>query len=397
MARGRGARAAIALDDEEPMIRRRKASAGVSMLGSLAATGVTRQVTQARSGLDDPFADIRFDSMYREPDRCVITDDGVRLAARVVNDVDDPDLTVVFVHGFSLRMSSWYFQRTALAPTWGERTRLVFYDHRGHGRSDAAPPQTMTMSQLGDDLAMVLRALAPTGPVVVVGHSMGGMATMALARRHPALFAPGGRVVGVGLVATAARGITEAGVGEGLQNPVINAFRLAVRRAPWFIQAGRTRARRALEPVLLAASFGPDFYSPATARAVERMIRQTPLETIVGFLHVLEVHDESAALPVLATVPSVVVCGDEDCMTPFQNSYSLYGALGEKCRLTIIQGAGHMVAMERPTEVDEILDGLITRVREELASREPVEHPVIVEPVVEPEPVGRRWWQRRQR
>ena len=272
MARGRGVRADIALDDEEPMIRRRKASAGVSMLGSLAATGVTRQVTQARAGLDDPFADIRFDSMYREPDRCVITDDGVRLAARVVNDVDDPDLTVVFVHGFSLRMSSWYFQRTALAPTWGERTRLVFYDHRGHGRSDAAPPQTMTMSQLGDDLALVLRALAPTGPVVVVGHSMGGMATMALARRHPALFAPGGRVVGVGLVATAARGITEAGVGEGLQNPVINAFRLAVRRAPWFIQAGRTRARRALEPVLLAASFGPDFYSPATARAVEALL-----------------------------------------------------------------------------------------------------------------------------
>ena len=175
-----------------------------------------------------------------------------------------------------------------------------------------APPQTMTMSQLGDDLALVLRALAPTGPVVVVGHSMGGMATMALARRHPALFAPGGRVVGVGLVATAARGITEAGVGEGLQNPVINASRLAVRRAPWFIQAGRTRARRALEPVLLAVQVsGPTSTGPATARAVERMIRQTPLETIVGFLHVPEVHDESAALPVLATVPSVVVCGDE--------------------------------------------------------------------------------------
>ena len=148
MARGRGGRADIALSDEAPSIRRRKPSAGVSMLGSLAAAGVTRQVTQARAGLDDPFADIRFDSMYREPDRCVITDDGVRLAARVVNDVDDPDLTVVFVHGFSLRMSSWYFQRTALAPTWGERTRLVFYDHRGHGRSDAAPPQTMTMTTL---------------------------------------------------------------------------------------------------------------------------------------------------------------------------------------------------------------------------------------------------------
>ena len=274
--------------------------------------------------------------MYREPDRCVITDDGVRLAARVVNDVDDPDLTVVFVHGFSLRMSSWYFQRTALAPTWGERTRLVFYDHRGHGRSDAAPPQTMTMSQLGDDLALVLRALAPTGPVVV-GHSMGGMATMALARRHPALFAPGGRVVGVGLVATAARGITEAGVGEGLQNPVINAFRLAVRRAPWFIQAGRTcPPRTGAGPA--RGQFRARLLSPATARAVERMIRQTPLETIV------RIPPRPGGARRVGCAPGA---GDGAQRRRVRRR-GLHDAVpelvlavrvaGEKCRLTIIQG-----------------------------------------------------------
>ncbi|GED97237.1 alpha/beta fold hydrolase [Gordonia crocea] len=376
--------------------RRLKPSAGVSTLGSLAATGVTRQVTQARAGKTDPFADIHFDSMYREDEYSVVADDGVRLAARVVNGDTDPTLTVVFVHGFSLRMSSWYFQRTALARAWGDRTRLVFFDHRGHGRSDPAPPESATMAQLGDDVAAVLRALAPPGPVVVIGHSMGGMATMALARRHPELFTTG-RVVGVGLVATAARGITEAGVGAGLRNPAVSAFRLAVRRAPWFIQAGRTRARRALEPVLLAASFGPDFYSPAAARAVERMIRQTPLRTIVSFLNVLEVHDESAGLPTLATVPSVVICGDEDCMTPFPNSYSLYGALGENCRLTIVQGAGHMVQMERPTEVDELLDELVTRVREQLAARaaaEPVAAMPALDPVPQREPVRHHWWDR---
>ncbi len=382
-------------DRPVPSKRRIRPAAGVSTLGNLAATGVTRQVTKARAGLTDPFADTHFDSMYREAEHTVVADDGVRLAARVVHGETAPELTVVFVHGFSLRMSSWYFQRTALAQTWGESTRLVFFDHRGHGRSEAAPPETATMTQLADDVAAVLRALAPTGPVVIVGHSMGGMATMALARRHPELFGPAGRVVGVALVATAARGVTEAGVGESLQNPAINAFRFAVRHAPWFIQAGRTRARRALEPVLLAASFGPDFYSPTTARAVERMIRQTPLATIVHFLAVLEVHDESAALPVLATVPSVVICGDEDCMTPFPNSYSLYGALGPNCRLTIVQGAGHMVQMERPGEVDEVLDELITRVRAVLAARRtesPEPSPAAPRPL--PEPAPRRWWSR---
>ncbi|QKT06668.1 alpha/beta hydrolase [Gordonia sp. X0973] len=379
------------------MARRRNPRAGVSTIGTLAASGVARQLTQARAGLDDPYADIAFDSVYRDDEYTVAADDGVRLAARVVGGGTDPELTVVFVHGFALRMSSWYFQRAALAEAWGERTRLVFFDHRGHGRSAAAPAHSATMTQLGDDIAAVIRALAPTGPVVIVGHSMGGMATMALARRQPGLFGPGGRVVGVGLIATAARGITDAGVGTALQNPVVTAFRAVVRRAPWFIQAGRTRARRALEPVLLAASFGPDFYSPTAARAVERMIRQTPLSTIVHFLQVLEVHDETAALPVLARVPSVVVCGDEDCMTPFPNSYSLYGVLGENCRLTIVQGAGHMVQMERPAEIDEILDELITRVREELSVRVAADgpaEPLVEEPFVVPDspPAPKPWW-----
>ncbi|MFT3899445.1 MAG: alpha/beta hydrolase [Gordonia sp. (in: high G+C Gram-positive bacteria)] len=350
-------------------LRRTKPTAGVSTIGGLAASGVTRQVTKARAGATDPYADLHFDSIYQDEEHTVAADDGVRLAARVVHGEGEPELTVVFVHGYCLRMSSWYFQRTALAQAWGPKVRLVFYDHRGHGRSDPAPPDSTSMTQLGDDLDAVLRALAPTGPVVIVGHSMGGMTAMALARRHPELFGPNGRVVGVGLVATAARGVSDAGVGEALQNPAVSAFRAIVRRAPWFIQAGRTRARRALEPVLLAASFGPDFYSPTAGRAVERMIRQTPLSTIVHFLQVLEVHDESAALPVLAAVPTVVVCGDDDCMTPFPNSYSMYGALGDNCRLTIIQGAGHMVQMERPDQVDEILDDLLTRVRALLAER----------------------------
>ncbi|NED70343.1 alpha/beta hydrolase, partial [Streptomyces sp. SID10244] len=91
---------------------------------------------------------------------------------------------------------------------------------------------------------------------------------------------------------------TEAGLGEGLSNPLLDAFRLSVRHVPALVRAGRGITRQVLEPVLVAASFGPDFYSPNAGRAVEKMIQNTPIETIVNFLHALEDHDESMALPV---------------------------------------------------------------------------------------------------
>ncbi|NMO02410.1 alpha/beta hydrolase [Gordonia sp. TBRC 11910] len=353
----------------------RAGTGSVRSLGAATASGVTRRATKRRKarrdvGLADPHADENFRAIYDDEALTVVTDDGLRLAVRRVGPAE-PDLTLVFVHGFSLRMASWHFQRFALEKRWADEDMsiaMVFFDHRGHGKSDAAPDDTCTISQLGDDVAAVIRQMAPSGPVVLVGHSMGGMSIMGAARRHPGLFAPDGRVVGAGLIATAARGLTEAGLGEGLSNPVIDGFRLAVRRAPRVVQAGRGRTRRLLMPVLLAASWGPDFYSPATDRAVESMLQNTPIHTIVNFLHALESHDESDALSLLATLPTIVVCGDEDRMTPYYNSYDLYGELGSTTRLTIVQGAGHMVLMEQPDTVTEPIAELVIRV---LGQRDP--------------------------
>ena len=145
---------------------------------------------------------------------------------------------------------------------------------------------------------------------------MGGMSLMALARRHsctcsdPTASCPGG-----------ARGhratrYHRSRPRPGLRNPVVDAFRASVRRAPRLVQAGRGITRSSLEPVLVAASFGPGFHSRAAGRAVEKIIQNTPLETLVNFLYALEDHDESTAFPVLAQVPSVVVGGSADQLTP---------------------------------------------------------------------------------
>lgn len=361
--------------------------AGVAALGGLVVAGTTRTAASRRHRArgEDSYAGIDFTTIYDDPATTVRTGDGLELAVRTVDlgglaADETPEFTVVFVHGFSLRMASWHFQRYALAHLWADRRiRLVFYDNRGHGRSDAAPAETCTIAVLGDDLATVVESVAPRGPVVLVGHSMGGMSLMAMAGRHPHHFGPDGRVAGAALVATAASGLTEAGIGRGLRNPLLDAFAVSARHTPRVIEAGRDMTRLVLEPLLVAASFGPGFRSVAAGRAVEKMIQNTPIATVVNFLNALERHDETLALPILAQVPTVVVCGDADKMTPLPNSLRMYGELGDDTRIEVVEGAGHMVQMESPDRVTEAIVALVERARVALP------------------PPHRPWWRRKVR
>lgn len=349
----------------------------VGTLGREVAGGVVRRRRSRKASGVDPHRSVDFTAIYRDEGSTVTADDGVALTVRSVTTGPDtdgngqswgrtstPELTVVFVHGFTLRMASWHFQRYGLARRWADRRiKMVFYDQRGHGASELVSRSSSTMTQLGDDLAAVVRTMAPTGPVVLVGHSMGGMSIMSLARHHPHLFGHRGRIAGVALVSTAARGITEAGLGEGLNNPIVDALRVSVRYIPRAVQAGRGITRRAVEPVLVAASFGPGYESPAAGRAVEKMIQNTHIGTMVNFLKVLESHDESTALPVLAQVPSVVMCGDVDRLTPLPSALRMYGELGADSRLVVGEGCGHMLPMEDPDLVNDGIDDLVSRSR----------------------------------
>ncbi|MGO3325957.1 alpha/beta fold hydrolase [Gordonia sp. (in: high G+C Gram-positive bacteria)] len=379
----------------------RSGLAQVGTLGKDVAGGAVRRRRARRTTGTDPHRDIDFTSIYRDEASTVTADDGVALAVRSVTtgpEVDPdgqswgrtstPELTVIFVHGFTLRMASWHFQRYGLAQRWADRRiKMVFYDQRGHGSSDLVARRSSTMAQLGDDLAAVIRTMAPTGPVILVGHSMGGMSIMSLARRHSSLFGHRGRIAGVGLVSTAVRGITETGLGEGLNNPIVDALRLSVRYVPRAVEAGRGFTRRAVEPVLVAASFGPDYYSPAAGRAVEKMIQNTHIGTMVNFLKALESHDESTALPVLAQVPTVVMSGDCDRLTPLPNALRMYGELGADSRLIVGEGCGHMLPIEAPDLVDDGIDALVSRSRLALGRPLTPAHSRVHKRVTEP--VGR--------
>ncbi|MFD0538007.1 alpha/beta fold hydrolase [Actinomadura luteofluorescens] len=180
--------------------------AGVGAAGVGAAVGLRRfAVGRVRLRPDpdaaEPFGELRGREMS------VRADDGVPLHVEV-DGPDDAALTVVFCHGYTLNQDSWHYQRRDLRGS----LRLVFWDQRAHGRSGRGEPGDATIEQTGDDLRAVLEAAVPPDrPVVLVGHSMGGMSIMALADRHPELF--GSRVVGVALVNTSCGDMGEMTLG----------------------------------------------------------------------------------------------------------------------------------------------------------------------------------------
>lgn len=298
----------------------------------------------------------------------VSADDGTPLAVRVFG-TDDATLTVVFVHGHCLRADSWSFLREHLLPRWDSGTRMVFYDHRGHGDSGAADPSTYTIEQLGHDLDAVLRAIAPTGPVVLVGHSMGAMVALAYARLHPA--AIGTRVAGIALLASAAGGITSVGPARMLHRHAVTSFQVAVRRAPRVMQASKQFGRRVFEPIMREASFGTRPVSPRVVAVATAMLNDTPLLTMASFLDSLIRFDETATLALLADLPALVLAGSADSVIPFAHSVVLASQLSA-AELVRLDGAGHSVILERAEEVAIAVLALVDRARASSAPPSPI-------------------------
>lgn len=351
------------MSDNDPKRPRRKANAGLlagaaglAAVGTLAGVSVARSMTR-RTTSEDPYVGEDFELLDADRSSVVTTPDGVDLAVREVGPEQAP-LTVVFSHGFCLRMGAFYFQRARLAQQWGPQVRMVFYDQRGHGLSAQASPDTYTIEQLGKDLETVLAVTASKGPVVLVGHSMGGMTVLSHARQFPGRYPA--RIVGAALISSAAEGVARSPLTEILKNPVLEAVRFAVRYAPKTVHRTRGAATSVIAPILRAASYGDEKVSPSVVAFSEKMMHGTPIATLVEFLHALEVHDEDAGLRTLAKVPTLIACGDRDLITPVEHSEAMAAAL-PKSELVIVGGAGHLVQLEQPEVIDDALVRLVER------------------------------------
>ncbi|MFI6481405.1 alpha/beta fold hydrolase [Nonomuraea sp. NPDC050663] len=286
----------------------------------------------------------------------VTTADGVRLAVEV-DRATDPKAAVVFAHGWVLNRHAWFPQREALAG----QAMLVAYDHRGHGASTAGSSDCCTIEQLAEDLEAVIEAVVPAGvPVVLVGHSMGGMTVMGLAARRPELF--GERVRSVVLMSTSCGGM--AGNTFGLPGPVGRlvprltplVMERALKQAAWIDRRTAVRARTN-RPATRYLAFGPGA-RPQDVKLVNDMIAATPTEVMVGFFNGILAHDKLSALRALAGVETHVLVGSHDRLTSPAHARRIAGALPH-ATLTVVPSAGHMLGLERPDTVNEVLGRLV--------------------------------------
>ncbi|MGI5469394.1 alpha/beta fold hydrolase [Streptomyces sp. CA-132043] len=283
--------------------------------------------------------------------------------------------TVVFSHGYCLSQDAWHFQRAALRGN----VRTVHWDQRSHGRSSRGHAQIegtepVTIDMLGRDLKAVLDAAVPEGPIVLIGHSMGGMTVMALADQYPEYVAE--RVVGVGLIGTSAGRLSE--VAFGLPSLGVKAFH---RFAPGVLKAlgaqselvekGRRATADLFAGLVKRYSFGaPKDVDPGVARFAERLIEATPIDVVAEFFPAFAVHDKTAALAAYDGVPALVLAGDRDLITPPEHSRAI-GDLLPAAELVCVPDAGHLVMLEHPDLVNDRLTALVARAVSESRARRP--------------------------
>ncbi|GAB47953.1 alpha/beta fold hydrolase [Mobilicoccus pelagius] len=336
------------------------AAAGLTAAAGMAADRLSRERRTAVA-LDAGLDDNRF---HETPDaeHVVRASDGVELHVEVDEPGEgvDPDRpTVVLSHGYCLNLTSWVFQRRALRAAG---YRVVLWDQRGHGSSGMGPKESISIDQLGDDLHRVVDAVVATGPVVLVGHSMGGMSMMALALEHEDFVR--GRVAGAAFVATSPGDLSGVSYGFGTLGgrlirrltPLTSQF-LAPRQT--LVDTGLRQARDIVDYVVDHLSFG----SPvplSVAQLATDMIFGTRMEVIAAFFPVFDEHDKREALQAFDGVESLVISGTADRLTPPQHSEEIV-RLVPGAEHILVRDAGHLIMLEHPDVVNEHLLDLLTR------------------------------------
>jgi pimeloyl-ACP methyl ester carboxylesterase len=198
-------------------------------------------------------------------------------------------------------------------------------------------------------------------PVVLAGHSMGGMTLMALAEQQPELFAQ--RVLGLGFVSTSAGEMGSAGLPGTLlsrHNPVTRGLGALARVQPRFVEGARKALGDVVWGVTRRYAFGDRRVDPALVDLVDTMISANALDALTDFADTLGTHDRLAALPALAECEVLIVAGTKDQVIPYSHAERIAAEL-PKAQLLELEGVGHLPLLERHEEVQEALAGLVRR------------------------------------
>ncbi|MGH9246854.1 MAG: alpha/beta fold hydrolase [Acidimicrobiales bacterium] len=315
-------------------MRLRRALAVASAAGTLAAGGAGALAVHRWSRTASPDDDAA--PLPDGKEVTVATDDGAELTAMVCGDADGPP--VVMIHGWTQDRSVWSPVARRLCAAGH---RVVAYDQRGHGRSTMGTA-LVTGARLGADVGAVLDAL-DLHDAVIVGHSMGGMAAQAFAIDHAAAVAD--RVRGLVLVGTSAGGVR---VGLGRWTMPVTARVITSGQLDWALQ------RRGLGATLVRGTVGQ---RPVLAHlvATSASFVATPADVRLACVKAIREIDLYAGLAGIA-VPTTIVAGSRDCFFPRSLIRRLVAGI-PGARLELIAGAGHMLPLEVPDRVAELIAG----------------------------------------
>lgn len=250
---------------------------------------------------------------------------------------------IVLVHGVTLGVATWAPQLRGLA----DRHRVLAVGQRGHG-SSVAGRDGYSLERLAEDLLEVLEACG-VRDAVLVGHSMGGMVSQLLVLDHSVEVRR--HVAGLVLVATAAGPLLPGPGGPTLAGALAGAAGRGLRHAE-----RRGRGMLPFEDLAVWAarvSFGirPE---PLDLELTRSMLTAMAPASMAGLIEPLLRFDVHARVGGI-TLPTRVVVGSRDLLTPPRTARALARGI-PGAELTVLEGCGHMVMLERPSELDELLD-----------------------------------------
>ena len=253
--------------------------------------------------------------------------ESVEIAYDDVGGAGNGGVPLVFLHAFPLDRRMWAPQLGALV----DRSRCIAPDLRGFGGTTVAPP--WSMDQYADDLACLMTS-AGVDRAVIAGLSMGGYVALAFWRRHRA------RVRGLILADTRATADTEE----------------ARRKRLDLIDLARAQGAGAVADAQIAGLIGKSTRQkhPGVVDAVHGMLADAPVEGIVGGLEAMMARPDSTATLATIDVPTLIVVGDEDAITPAKDARAMYDAIPTS-RLEVIAGAGHLSSFERPAAFNHVV------------------------------------------
>jgi pimeloyl-ACP methyl ester carboxylesterase len=342
------------MSDRRPPARRLARPALLAVLaGGVAAATLTERRHLRALTADEEFRALSVplsDAVREHSALAVPSADGTRLHAERFGPAQAPT-TLVLAHGWTEAIPFWAPVIRRLA---SEDLAIVAYDLRGHGDSEQARDADYALERFGEDLEAVLAELGgDPARTVVAGHSLGAMSIAAWASVH----AVRDRIGAAAMINT------------GLSNLIGGALvlgELGSRLAPQAVSRGLLGSGRPLLPVSTPLSlaiarhvaFGPDA-SDGMVAFYERMLMRTDagVRGAVGItLSGLDLSEAAARI----TVPTHVIVGDCDRLTPAAHGERIAQALPEPTGLTVLERTGHMGPLERPDAIADVLRDLIT-------------------------------------